>query len=166
LLKHIKAMVAKQCKSDSVEQNQTRFSRKDVRHYTGWTDFQVRTHLGRLVELEYVLTHRGGRGQSFVYELLYNGDVDDSEPFLSGLIDVESLLNHDYDKKNEGLKGKSEEALSTHRVANKPPVSNAENHAKPEPAVVYTDESLKPVKNTAPLINGNGDRNRTSLVAQ
>ncbi len=28
-------------------------------------------HLHRLEELEYLLVHRGGRGQSFVYELLF-----------------------------------------------------------------------------------------------
>ena len=28
---------------------------------------------GRLEEMEYLLVHRGGRGQSFVYELLYEG---------------------------------------------------------------------------------------------
>ena len=40
-------------------------------------------------ELEYVLVHRGGRGQSFVYELVYDGQGQDGQPFLSGLIDVE-----------------------------------------------------------------------------
>jgi DNA primase len=45
-----------------------------VRRHVGWSDFQVRTHLQKLVDLEYVLTHRGGRGQSFVYELVYGGD--------------------------------------------------------------------------------------------
>jgi len=48
-------------------------------------------HLDRLVELEYVLTHRGGRGQSFEYELLYDGKGKDGKPFLVGLIDVEAL---------------------------------------------------------------------------
>jgi DNA primase len=47
-----------------------RFSRRDVRASTGWGDTQLRLHLGRLEELEYLLIHRGGRGQSFVYELV------------------------------------------------------------------------------------------------
>lgn len=67
------------------------FSRKAVRGATGWTDFQVRVHLGRLVELEYVLVHRGGRGQSFVYELLYEGQGQDGRPFVIGLVDDELL---------------------------------------------------------------------------
>jgi len=38
-----------------------------------------------------VLVHRGGRGQSFVYELVYDGRGRDGRPFLMGLVDVESL---------------------------------------------------------------------------
>ena len=41
--------------------------------------------------MEYLLVHRGGRGQSFVYELLYEGQGDDGKPFLMGLIDVDKL---------------------------------------------------------------------------
>ena len=53
---------------------------------------QVRVHLERLVELEYVLVHRGGRGQSFVYELLYDGAGQGrAAPFSSGSLDVEAL---------------------------------------------------------------------------
>jgi hypothetical protein len=67
------------------------FSRKSVRAFTGWGDTQLRLHLARLIELEYVLVHRGGRGQSFVYELLYDGQGKDGRPFLPGLIEIDSL---------------------------------------------------------------------------
>ena len=73
------------------------FSRKAVRAATGWTDFQVRVHLGRLVELEYVLVHRGGRGQSFVYELLYEGQGQDGQPFVIGLVDDDASEKWSYD---------------------------------------------------------------------
>ena len=56
--------------------------RREVREHTGWGNDQLRVHLDRLVELEYVLVHRGGRGQSFVYELLYDGKGKDGKPFL------------------------------------------------------------------------------------
>jgi DNA primase catalytic core len=46
-----------------------RFSRKDVREHTQWGHTQLKLHLHRLEELEYLIVHRGGRGQSFVYEL-------------------------------------------------------------------------------------------------
>ena len=44
------------------------FSRRDVRAYSGWGAMQVRIHLDRLQELEYLIVQRGGRGQTFVYE--------------------------------------------------------------------------------------------------
>lgn len=74
-----------------------RFTRRDVRDHCGWSDFQVRVHLGRLVEMEYVLVHRGGRGQSFVYELLYDGGGVDGRPHLIGLTDPATLTPSGYD---------------------------------------------------------------------
>jgi hypothetical protein len=44
------------------------FSRRDVRVHTGWGETQVRLHLDRLQEMEYLIVHRGGRGQTFLYE--------------------------------------------------------------------------------------------------
>src|SRR5262249_32522463 len=58
-------------------------------------------HLARLTELEYLLIHRGGRGQSFEYELLYDGAAHGNTPHISGLIDVEAL-RHDYDPERSG----------------------------------------------------------------
>ena len=50
-----------------------RFSRKEVREFTRWGHTQLKLHLRRLEELEYLIVHRGGRGQSFVYELNWSG---------------------------------------------------------------------------------------------
>ena len=50
--------------------------------------------------MEYLLIHRGGRGQSFVYELLYSGEGETGKSFLSGLIDINRL---DYDAKRSGF---------------------------------------------------------------
>jgi DNA primase len=84
--------------------------RRDLRAFTGWGDTQLKIHLGRLVELEYVLASRDPEhlnGQ--VYELLFDGDVAATQPHLSGLIDVETLRIHDYEKnrsgQNEGQSG-------------------------------------------------------------
>jgi hypothetical protein len=58
-----------------------RFSRRDVRGATQWGHTQLKIHLHRLEELEYLIVHRGGRGQSYVYELNWSG----SEEEKSGL---------------------------------------------------------------------------------
>ena len=66
--------------------------RRDLRAFTGWSDTALKVHLGRLVELEYVLPSRDLEhlnGQ--LYELLFDGDVNAAKPHLSGLIDVEAL---------------------------------------------------------------------------
>ncbi len=103
LLERVGAMVAEQCASQAILRTDYRFSRREVREYTGWSDFQVKVHMHKLEQLEYVLVHRGGRGQSFVYELLYDGAGRDGAPFLMGLIDVQALKDA-YDEKKEHRK--------------------------------------------------------------
>ena len=91
LLSQLHTFVSTQSKSVSVPRNAFRFTRRDVRDAIHWSDSQVRTHLDRLVELEYVLVHRGRNGQRYVYELLYNGEGAEDQPFLMGLLDPAKL---------------------------------------------------------------------------
>jgi hypothetical protein len=69
----IDELVRAETKKLGLDRSDYRFSRRLVREHTHWSYEQLRVHLGRLVELEYLLVHRGGRGQSFSYELLYDG---------------------------------------------------------------------------------------------
>jgi hypothetical protein len=103
LLELVTGMVEKRCAAQAIMRADYRFSRRDVREFSGWSDFQVKMHMHKLEELEYVLVHRGGRGQSFVYELLYDGAGRDGKPFLMGLIDV-AALERAYDEKKEHQK--------------------------------------------------------------
>lgn len=84
-------MVEAACRAQQMPRATHRFSRREVREYTGLSDTQLRVHLERLVELEYLLVHRGMRGQSFVYELLFDGPAASEAPHLSGLIDVATI---------------------------------------------------------------------------
>jgi DNA primase catalytic core len=90
LLRALCAMVAERMHADEMTRSEVRFSRREVREATAWGDTQLRVHLDRLVAMEYLLVHRGSRGQSFVYELLYDGDGSVA-PYLSGLIDVATM---------------------------------------------------------------------------
>jgi DNA primase len=101
LLLLVDEMVRAECERLKIERADFRFSRRDVRAYTGWGDTQLKVHLRRLEELEYLLAHRGGRGQSFVYELVFESNGGDSKPVFPGLIDVAKLM---YDEKKAGLK--------------------------------------------------------------
>jgi hypothetical protein len=91
LLAMLDAQVTAEYQKQKMLRSDYRFTRRQVRTWAGWTDFVVRTHLQKLVDLEYVLVHRGGRGQSFVYELLYGGEGIDGKPFALGLIDPDKL---------------------------------------------------------------------------
>jgi len=91
LLLAVDEMVTAECERQKMERSDYRFSRRDVREFTGWGDTQLKTHLHRLEELEYLLIHRGGRGQSIVYELVFTRPANGGKPVLGGLIDVEKL---------------------------------------------------------------------------
>jgi hypothetical protein len=88
LLVALDEMVTKAVGELALDRSAFRFSRRDVRERTGWGYTQVRVHLERLIALEYVLVHRGASGQSYVYELAYDGQGQDGTPFLPGLIDL------------------------------------------------------------------------------
>ena len=91
LLHLINDLVTQACAKRGLDRGDYRFSRRDVREHAGWGNTQLKVHLKRLEELEYLLVHRGGRGKSFVYELLYELRSDDGQHFLARLIDVDQL---------------------------------------------------------------------------
>ncbi|WP_082378971.1 toprim domain-containing protein [Marinagarivorans algicola] len=87
LLKLIQSWVADECEKQSLAQSDYRFSRREIREVIRWSDTALKVHIARLVELEYLLVHRG-RGGRFDYELLFDGN---DEQRLMGLINVEKL---------------------------------------------------------------------------
>jgi DNA primase len=105
LLLFIDGMVSAECERQKIERTDFRFSRKNVRAFTKWSDSQLKRHLHRLEELEYLLVHHGGRGQSLVYELVFEGQGDSGKPVLPGLIEIEKLTGYGYDAKKSGLEG-------------------------------------------------------------
>jgi hypothetical protein len=92
LLGLIDAVVTVECQRLKMERADFRFSRKDVRGWTQWGDTVLKKHLGRLEDMEYLLVHRGGRGQSFVYELL-PGLTDGYDEKKSSLEEEKSPLS-------------------------------------------------------------------------
>lgn len=69
LLGIIEEMVTDECKRSGIELDDYRFTRRTVRQHTRWGDTQLRVHLRRLEEMEYLVVRRGGPGQTFVYQL-------------------------------------------------------------------------------------------------
>jgi len=89
LLALVDELVNGECQRLKVERADFRFSRRDVRARTGWGHTQLKTHLHRLEELEYLIVHHGGRGQTFVYELNWSGSEGEksgaSRPQVGGM---------------------------------------------------------------------------------
>jgi DNA primase len=105
LLLKIEAMVKQACEEQHIDRADYRFSRKEVRASVAWSDTQLRVHLDRLTAMEYLLVHRGGRGQSFVYELMYDGQGKEGQPFCMGLIDVDALRASATTESSRGSEG-------------------------------------------------------------
>jgi len=90
LLTLLDDMVTAKTNGGKITRAAFRFGRRDVREFTGWSDTPLKIHMARLVEMEFLILHRG-RGQSFVYELIYDGQGKDGAPFCMGLIDPATL---------------------------------------------------------------------------
>lgn len=154
LLALLEERVGAECKRLKIARDNFRFSRRDVRGWIGWGDTQLKVHLRRLEEMEYLLTHRAARGQMFVYELLYAGEGKDGASFVMGLIDPAKLETarpaSDYDGDRAGLNG--------HWAGpGRPPVgpvsangrpdstgSESSNHAGSQPTPPAGDENSQP----------------------
>ena len=100
LLSLIDAMASARASAENIIRADLRFTRRDVREATGWGLTQLKAHLRRLEELEYLIAHREhGR---FVYELIYDGEGQDGAPFVMGLLDAEALTRN-YDGNRSGV---------------------------------------------------------------
>ncbi len=80
LLELVGAMVTEEAKRQGIEKSAVRFSRKDVRQFTKWSDSALKKHVSRLEGLEYFLVHGGGSRRRMVYELAYNYEGNWSPP--------------------------------------------------------------------------------------
>lgn len=76
--------------AQGIECRLVRFTRRELREAMALSEKQLRVHLDRLVELEYVLAHAGRNGQRFVYELVFDGDAVSDAPQLIGLAAVDT----------------------------------------------------------------------------
>jgi DNA primase catalytic core len=122
LLGLLDSMVKTESERLGVDRADYRFSRRTVREQTGWGDTQLKIHLGRLVEMEYVMVHRGaGHSQRFGYELVYEKGVGDG-PFLPGLINASELGQYQYDENRSGLEANRSGQNENRSGPGRPPV--------------------------------------------
>jgi len=166
LLKSLTELVNSECQTQQLEQSDYRFKRKVLMDRLGWTYEQVRVHLQRLIDHEYVLIHKGGRGQSFEYELLYNGEGEDSQPFLMGLINAASLKKAPKNTTTTASLGGTDSqfgvSLGGHCGAVGVGVGSAENSKNPDKTSLKRTNTAKAAENAHPepkKTNGRSYRN-------
>ena len=166
LLLLIDGVVTAACEREKIERTEYRFSRRDVRAFTRWSDSQLKRHLGRLEDLEYLIVHRGGRGQSFVYELFFEGAADAARSTLTG-------LEYNYDGEKSGLEGQKSgpspaqvRGVSGGGTGAKSPVSIGVQgtfyEKEPKNTTKETIEE-NPVVVVPPRVNGNGAAHRGGM---
>jgi len=91
LLGHIRTLVrAKLAQPGHGAKLAATFSRRELREACGWSLTQVRAHLDRLTELEYLEMRHGRLGSSFVYELMIDAATPEAVAHI-GLIDIAEL---------------------------------------------------------------------------
>ncbi|MFP1907101.1 CHC2 zinc finger domain-containing protein [Lonsdalea quercina] len=86
LLVWLKGWVQETAQGQALKADEVRFTRRDIRAALGWGDTQLKIHLSRLLEMEYLLLFR--RGLTYEYGLLWDGE-DTGGAHLCGLLDVE-----------------------------------------------------------------------------
>jgi DNA primase catalytic core len=92
LLNLIRAMVSERAARERIKPTDVRFTRKDIRDATQWSDSQLKLHCARLADMEYLLIHGGARGHILRYELLWDGgDEAAHRRHLCGLLDHSQL---------------------------------------------------------------------------
>ena len=166
LLKHMHTWVTDECERLAVSRTDLRFTRRQVRRLTGWGDTQLKIHLGRLAELEYVLIHRADRGQRFDYELLYDGEGEHGGRFLMGLTEANGMAMTAYDDDRSGVSA----ARSVPGRATVGPVSGRGRrvaeavHTLHDNVSTLIDANTLP-KSTAPVVSRSGSYAAASHLA-
>ena len=134
LLLLLHELVGQECEALEIPKADHRFTRRWVREVTGWGDTQLKVHLARLVDMEYLVAHYAGHAQRHLYELLYAGEGQDGKPFLPGLLDAASLGsegsrpegsgpgNHGYDENRSGPEPNRSGQNGNRSAPGRPPV--------------------------------------------
>jgi DNA primase len=91
LLDAVYKMVQELAKKRNIPVDDVLFNRRMIREYIGWTDWQIKTHIKLLEELEYLHVRMGAQGKQYSYALNYNGQGGNSQRFYLNLTPVEEI---------------------------------------------------------------------------
>ena len=89
LLERTAAHVQAKAERTKTTLEKVEFTRRELREALGWSEYQLRTHLHELAELEYIVSLSGRYGATFTYRLLWS--PEEGGRFVPGLKSVEQL---------------------------------------------------------------------------
>ncbi len=96
LLAGIYSMVRQLADKSGCPIDEVYFTRRQIRDYTGWTDWQIRSHIKQLEELEYLYARMGSKGKEYAYALNYKGQGADTGKCylnLTPVAEIKKLIN-------------------------------------------------------------------------
>jgi DNA primase len=91
LLEAVYKLVQDLAKKRNIPVDDVLFNRRMIREYIGWTDWQIKTHIKQLEELEYLHVRMGAQGKQYSYALNYNGQGENSQRFYLNLTPVQEI---------------------------------------------------------------------------
>lgn len=139
LLQLIDPFVTGECQRQDIPRADVRFSRRTLREALAWGDTQLKVHLARLAELEYLVVHRT-KTNGFEYELVYDNVAEGDSVRFPGLADIDALAQA-YDAARSGQDSKRS-ATGRRAVGPRSAGSrNGEKPAKPDAAQVAVDST-------------------------
>jgi DNA primase len=171
MLTGVHALVRAKMATLGALQRDIRFSRTEVRTATGLSDTQARLHLERLCAMEYLLTHRGQRGQSYEYELLHDQSPTAMEPHLCGLIDTSALqLRPESAPTNPSSRGAGGQFAPSTRPQNAPNAGGSRSGktpANPHAITPSAETTTQPAKPSAtPIASAQSSYVQASVQAR
>jgi DNA primase len=88
LLNALCDLVASRAIAQGILRSEVRFTRREAREELAMGGTQLRLHMERLIEYEYLIPRRDGAGGKFHYELVYDASAAEKPAYMPGLIDV------------------------------------------------------------------------------
>lgn len=85
LFELIQCEVKSLCENQSIIVDDFRFTQKQMRDWTGWGNTQLKVHLKRLVDMEYMQKRQVSRHRAYQYSLLYTDNETLELPFLKSV---------------------------------------------------------------------------------
>ena len=92
LLSAMYKMVKETAEGQDIPLDKVYFTRRMIREYTGWTDWQIKTHIKQLEELEYLHVQIGAQGKRYSYALNYHGQGEESNKCYLNLTPVSEII--------------------------------------------------------------------------